>query len=116
MSEQRRYRRSPITGWVEVVVEETGETVLGYVKDISMRGVGLYAQKVLPSGTCVELSLHFFGKNGFETVKGIRGVVAWAFEEGMLHAFGVCFEEVVTSDNHPSLHAFFGAQKKEHEH
>jgi PilZ domain len=116
MSEKRRYRRSPITGWVEVVVEETGETLLGYVKDISMKGVGLYVQKVLPSGTRVELSLHFFGNKRFETVKGLRGVVAWCFEGGMFHAFGVCFEKVVASENYPALHAFLGAQKKEYEH
>lgn len=106
MIEKRHYRRSPMTGWVEILEEGKSETLYGYVSNISPHGIGLYARKVLPLGTAVTLSVHFFGREGFETVKGLSGVVTWCFEQGMISTFGVRFEEPVTEEKYPALFKF----------
>jgi len=114
MDERRRYRRCPILGWAEVVQEGKSETVLCYVKEISERGIGLYAQKAIPRGVRVELSLNFLGPKGFKTVKGLRGAVSWSFERETLRALGICFDEDVSPENHPDLYTALEASRSAH--
>lgn len=106
MKEKRKHPRMPMTGWVEIRGRGTDEALNGYVSNVSLSGMAVYTKELLPPGTSVLLSLHFFGPHRLESVRALRGEVISSVKMDKSFQIGIRFQEPVTDENEPALFAY----------
>jgi hypothetical protein len=106
------YERVPVTGWVEILEQDGAKPFDGYVLNISRDGMGLYATRMLRSGTNVTLKLYFLGQEGLETVEGLKGMITWCFESGRFITLGVRFVKPITAEISKDLMAYLEEGEK----
>ena len=103
MEEKRKHPRMPMTGWVEIWGQGADETLNGYVSNISLSGMAVYTKEILPPGTSVLLTLHFFGKQRMESVRALRGEVISVLKIDKSYQVGIRFYTPITKENVPAL-------------
>lgn len=99
VTEKRNHPRRAMTGWVEIWGQGADETLNGYVSNISRSGIAVYAKEILPPGTSVLLTLHFFGRKRLESVRALRGEVISSLKLDQIFQIGIRFLEPITKEN-----------------
>lgn len=95
-----------MTGWVEISGQGWSEIINGYVSDISLEGIAVYTKECLPPETCVILSLHFFGRNQMEFIKGVPGRIISSVKFEKIFRIGIRFQKPVTKESEPALFTY----------
>jgi hypothetical protein len=106
MKEKRKHPRMPMTGWVEIRGRGADEAINGYVSNVSLSGMAVYTKELLPPGTSVLLSLHFFGPHRLESVRALWGEVISSVKMDKSFQIGIRFREPVTNENEPALFTY----------
>ena len=112
--ERRRYVRATLVGAALIVRRGKTERVLTAVLDNANRiGAGLHAKEALEVSEPVTVSFAFLDQKKDEQQEKLSGTVAWVkpWEKGYL--IGVVWEQIVTKEKNPWLHAYLDETLKQ---
>jgi hypothetical protein len=112
--ERRRYVRATLVGAALIVRRGKTERVLTAVLDNANRiGAGLHAKEALEVSEPVTVSFAFLDQKKEEQQEKLSGTVAWVkpWEKGYL--IGVVWEQIVTKEKNPWLHAYLDETLKQ---
>jgi|WetSurMetagenome_2_1015567.scaffolds.fasta_scaffold56391_3 hypothetical protein len=105
----RKYERIPLSKTVEITDMSTGITCHGQTIDLSRGGLGFFAERFIPAGThvCVTLSVELDGK---PTVVTTLATIARAEPEGSGGIMGAAFDDPLSPVHAPLLCAVVDAR------
>ncbi len=72
---------------------------------ISMGGIGVYSDDPVEIETDVSLSIHFISAEGLMETATAEGHVVYDKTIGAMHFIGIQFDEDLSPEGQPSLHA-----------
>jgi hypothetical protein len=104
MIDKRRHKRFPLSGSVVLryKVGETIESTDALISDISISGIGLYADIPLKDHLDVTLEIHFISVDGICT-DAIEGTIVYSNKWNDMFFIGVQFQEEIDEKKQPSL-------------
>lgn len=112
--DRRQHIRATLVGSALVGPKgQTGRALSAVLDNASRIGGGFHAKEQIGANEPVTVTIAFLDQNEMEQQEKLSGKVAWAkpWEKGFL--IGVTWDEIVTKEKHPGLHAYLEAILKE---
>lgn len=103
----RVQKRVPITGSAHISFQGTsggGGWTEAIAANVSLSGIGVYADQPVPDGSEVIVELHFISSGGQMETNTIEGTIVYAREIKNLFFTGIEFSEEVTTEKHKELY------------
>lgn len=106
MINKRRHKRFSITGSADLTYRVQGNNRLYHtlISDISLSGIGLYADAPLEENFEVSLTIRFISGDGLMKTDVIEGRIVYIKEMEEIYFMGIAFIEEINAVNQPSLY------------
>lgn len=107
MTNKRRHRRVPLaaSAAIQYVHGEVTERLRALIADISLSGIGVYADRSIREGTELSIEVTFISTEGLTATAFMRGECVYAREMGGVYFIGIEFDEEVDPAKQPSLYS-----------
>jgi PilZ domain len=106
VNKKRRHKRVPISASVTLTCKGSGcgQPIHAMAANISLSGIGVYADGPLEPETEVAVVVHFISADGMLRTDSLDGSVVYVKEIGGMHFIGIELREEVNSAGQPFLH------------
>ncbi len=107
MLDKCEHKRSPITGTATLKFEDKGriQSIQTAPGNISLGGIGLYADNPIEIDTKVSITLNFISTDGIKT-DSLEGCVIYSKDIGNIYFIGIKFNKEINPENQPSLYEY----------
>ena len=106
MNKKRRHKRVPISASVTLTCKDGGggQPIHAMAANISLSGIGVYADGPLEPETDVAVVVHFISAEGMLRTDSLEGNVVYVKEIGGMHFIGIELREEINPAGQPFLH------------
>lgn len=106
MRNQRRHKRFPLTGCADISFgeKETRETIHALISDISLSGIGLYADEPPEENRDVSLTVTFIAGDGNIKTESLDGRIVYVRKMRDLYFLGVEFSREIGAQGPSALY------------
>jgi hypothetical protein len=102
----RIHKRIPLTGSAHITFDrkDGDQSTDAIASNISLSGIGVYADIPIEDGTEVSIELHFISSSGEMVTETVTGTIVYAREMKDLYFTGIEFSEELTAENHKAIY------------
>lgn len=103
---KRAHKRVPIAGSARLAFYDRGKDVSleAMVSNVSLSGIGIYAERQIEDGTEVLIEINFISSDGLMKIIIMKGHIVYAREMGSLFFTGIEFTEEINPEEHNELY------------
>jgi c-di-GMP-binding flagellar brake protein YcgR len=106
MNKKRRHKRVPISAAVTITCQDGRcGPIHAMAANVSLSGIGLYADDSLEPETEVSVVMHFISADGMLRTDSLDGSVVYVKEIGGMHFMGIELREEINPAGQPFLYA-----------